>query len=185
MMGHLAKLLSPSLEAMGYETVRVTLMGGDRKILQVMAERVDGGPMTVADCEEVSKTLSAILDVEDPIPGSYSLEVSSPGLDRPLTRRKDYVRFAGHEARMELDRLVDGRRRIKGVLKGMNADEDVLILPAGEPEDAQPVAVPFGTILKAKLILTDALIADALKRGADQGMDPGVGPVEGSEASSA
>jgi ribosome maturation factor RimP len=150
---HIADLIAPSIEALGYEVVRVTLAGSQRKVLQIMAEPKDGRVMAVEDCARVSRAVSAILDVEDPISGAYSLEVSSPGIDRPLTRPKDFDRFAGHEAKIETHEPVDGRKRFKGILKGV-ADESVKI----DSEGAE-LALPLNQIAKAKLVLTDALIA--------------------------
>ncbi|MEI7606274.1 MAG: ribosome maturation factor RimP [Rhodospirillaceae bacterium] len=147
-------IIAPTVAAMGYEIVRVQLSGGRRPVLQVMAERVDGAAMTVDDCADISRTVSALLDVEDPISGAYHLEVSSPGIDRPLTRLKDFERYAGFEARIETKALIDGRRRFKGVLKGI-AGERVRV----ETEDGAVAELPFGGILRAKLVLTDALIA--------------------------
>ena len=138
---------------MGYEIVRVLISGGRRPVLQVMAERVDGAPMTVDDCEGISRTVSALLDVEDPIAGAYSLEVSSPGIDRPLTRLRDFERYAGFEARIETRGLIDGRRRFKGILKGVAGGTVRLEVEGGLAE------VPFDGILRAKLVLTDALMA--------------------------
>ncbi|WP_374309627.1 ribosome maturation factor RimP [Dongia sp.] len=150
---HIADLIAPSIEALGYEVVRVTLAGSQRKVLQIMAEPQDGRVMSVEDCARVSRAVSAILDVEDPISGAYSLEVSSPGIDRPLTRPKDFDRFAGHEAKIETHEPVDGRKRFKGILKGV-AGESVKI----DSEGAE-LALPLNQIAKAKLVLTDALIA--------------------------
>lgn len=147
------KLIAPSIEALGYEVVRVTLAGSTRKVLQVMAEPSDGRVMSVEDCARVSRAISAILDVEDPISGAYSLEVSSPGIDRPLTRAKDFDRYAGHEAKIETFEPVEGRKRFKGILKGLSGT-DVRI-----ESDGADVALPFTQIAKAKLVLTDALIA--------------------------
>ena len=147
-------IIAPTVAAMGYEIVRVQLSGGRRPVLQVMAERADGAAMTVDDCADISRTVSALLDVEDPISGAYHLEVSSPGIDRPLTRLKDFERYAGFEARIETKALIDGRRRFKGVLKGI-AGERVRV----ETEDGAVAELPFGGILRAKLVLTDALIA--------------------------
>jgi len=138
---------------MGYEIVRVHLSGGQRPVLQVMAERADGAPMTVDDCADISRTVSALLDVEDPIQGAYSLEVSSPGIDRPLTRLKDFERYAGFEARVETRGPIDGRRRFRGVLKGVAGETVRLEVEGGLAE------LPFDGILRAKLVLTDALIA--------------------------
>lgn len=149
----IADMIAPSIDALGYELVRVTLAGSTRKVLQIMAEPKDGRVMSVEDCARVSRAVSSILDVEDPISGAYSLEVSSPGIDRPLTRRKDYERFAGHEAKIETHVPVEGRKRFKGVLKGVE-DEAVKI----DSEGAE-VLLSLSQIAKAKLVLTDALIA--------------------------
>ena len=154
------RIIAPTISAMGYEVVRVQLSGGRRPVLQVMAERTDGAPMTVDDCADISRTVSALLDVEDPIAGAYHLEVSSPGIDRPLTRLKDFERFAGHEARIETRALIDGRRRFKGVLRGV-AGEVVRM----ETEDGAVTELPFAGILRAKLVLTDALIAAGAGKG--------------------
>ncbi len=150
---NIAAMIAPSIEAMGYELVRVTLAGSTRKVLQIMAEPKDGRVMSVEDCARVSRAVSAILDVEDPISGAYSLEVSSPGIDRPLTRPKDYDRFKGHEAKIETHQPVDGRKRFKGVLKGVEGDQVKI-----DSEGAE-LALPLDQIAKAKLVLTDALIA--------------------------
>jgi ribosome maturation factor RimP len=155
----IAGLIEPSLDAMGYRLVRVQMSGGRRPTLQVMAERRDDVAMTVDDCADISRAVSAILDVADPIPGTYSLEVSSPGIDRPLVRREDFDRFAGHEARVELAQPIDGRRRFKGRLLGRDGDAVRMTV-----EDGGEVALPFPAIAKAKLVLTDELIAAAQKQ---------------------
>lgn len=147
-------LIGPSIEAMGYELVRVMMTGGKRPTLQVMAERGDRDPMTVEDCAEISRTISAVLDVEDPISGEYTLEVSSPGIDRPLTRLEDYRRFAGLEARIDVDPAIEGRKRFSGRLAGVDGDDRVLI----DTEDTTVLALPFESIVRAKLVLTDALL---------------------------
>jgi ribosome maturation factor RimP len=146
-------LIEPSLRAMGFELVRVLLQGNQRPTLQVMAERIDRSPMTVEDCAEISRAVSALLDVEDPIPSAYHLEVTSPGLDRPLTRPADFERFAGFEARIETQLPVDGRRRFRGRLLGLAGAEVRLELPEGEQRLA------LDGIRKAKLVLTDDLLA--------------------------
>jgi ribosome maturation factor RimP len=146
-------LISPPLMDMGYELVRVTLKGKDKKLLQIMAEKPDG-TMTIEGCTEVSRMVSALLDVEDPITGAYELEVSSPGIDRPLTRLKDFDRWAGFEAKVELDQAVDGQRRYRGKLLGLK-DENILV----QSDDGTRVELPFSDLRKAKLILTDELIA--------------------------
>jgi ribosome maturation factor RimP len=152
-------LLAPTLEALGYGIVRVQFTSGKRATLQIMAERTDGVAMSVDDCAEISRAASAVLDVEDPIPSAYSLEVSSPGIDRPLTRRDDFARFAGFEAKLETDRLLDGRKRFKGRLLGID-DENTIRVRDGEVE----YAVPYDAISKAKLVLTDDLIANSPDR---------------------
>jgi ribosome maturation factor RimP len=147
-------LIAPSLEAMGYRLVRVAVTGGRRAVvLQVMAERIDDRPMSVDDCTEVTHTVSALLDVADPIETAYVLEVSSPGIDRPLVRREDYERFRGHEAKLELSAPIDGRRRFRGKLLGIEADRVRVNL------GAEVVELPLASIQRAKLVLTDELLA--------------------------
>jgi ribosome maturation factor RimP len=150
----LAAIVSPTLEGMGYELVRVAVLGRDRPTVQVMADRADGSQITVEDCETISHTLSAVLDVEDPIPGAWSLEVSSAGIDRPLTRPKDWNRFTGHLARAETITLIDGRRRFSGVVLGADDTSARMRL-----DDGSEIVLPLDTIRRAKLLLTDALIA--------------------------
>lgn len=147
-------IIAPSLEAMGYQVVRVALTSGRRATLQVMAERIDGLGMAVDDCAAISRAVSALLDVEDPIEAAYTLEVSSPGIDRPLVRRTDFQRFAGFEARVETHRLVEGRKRFRGKMLGMNDADDVIVVAEGVE-----YLVPFSAIQRSRLILTDELIA--------------------------
>lgn len=173
----IAQLIEPTLQDLGFELVQARLMGGSRKTLQIMAEPLDRTrTMTVEDCAEISHAVSALLDVEDPITGAYDLEVSSPGLDRPLVRRADYERFAGLEARIELALTSpgvtsagtspspgtsprksagtsDGRRRFTGRLKGVSDEAEVLIEVGGEV-----VRLPLADIRKAKLVLNDELL---------------------------
>jgi len=157
---NLLELLDPVAEAAGYEIVRLRLMGGEHaRRLQIMAERPVDGDMNVEDCARLSRAISEIMDAADPIAGEYTLEVSSPGVDRPLTRLKDFATFEGHEARLELDRMAEGRKRFKGILAGVE-DDAVAIDLEGEEETAM---IPFSWIVEAKLILTDQL----MKRGAD------------------
>ncbi len=151
----IAAMIEPSLTAMGYELVRIQLSGGRRQTLQVMAERADREPMVVDDCAEISRAVSALLDVEDPIPGAYSLEVSSPGIDRPLIKPADYERFAGFVAKVELTAPVDGRRRFQGRLLGCDGTTVRL------EQDGQEVALAHDDIAKAKLVLTDELLKAA------------------------
>lgn len=158
----LQTLIEPVLEDLGYALVRVLLTGNRRQTLQVMAERADGAEMTVDDCAEISRNLSAVLDVEDPIKGRYDLEVSSPGIDRPLTRRADFDRFAGFDARIELSRLVDGRKRFTGRLLGRDGEDGIRLATA----ESGDIVLPLDAVDKAKLILTDELIAASLKRKA-------------------
>ena len=157
---NLLELLDPVAEAAGYEIVRLRLMGGEHaRRLQIMAERPVDGDMNVEDCARLSRAISEIMDAADPIAGEYTLEVSSPGVDRPLTRLKDFATFEGHEARLELDRMAEGRKRFKGLLAGVE-DDAVAIDLEGEEETAM---IPFAWIVEAKLVLTDQL----MKRGAD------------------
>jgi ribosome maturation factor RimP len=153
-----AELIEPTLSDMGFELVRVLLHGGQRPVLQVMAERADRAPMSVEHCAEISRAVSAILDVADPIAGAYRLEVTSPGLDRPLTRRADFERFRGFEARVETELPIAGQRRFRGRLLGVVDDQLRLQLAEGEQ------AIPCAGIKKAKLILTDELLAAAAEQ---------------------
>lgn len=149
------RLIAPSVKDLGYSIVRVQIMGQQDMRLQVMIERQDLGPLHVDECATVSRAISAILDVEDPIRDSYDLEVSSPGIDRPLTRREDYERFAGFEAKVELEQPIDGRKRFRGKILGL---EDGNVRLAGEETEWQ---LPFDDIGSAKLIVTDELLAAA------------------------
>ncbi|MEW5704079.1 MAG: ribosome maturation factor RimP [Pseudomonadota bacterium] len=151
------RMITPPLEAMGFEIVRVLLTGGRAPTLQVMTERADGTDVTIEDCAEVSRTISALLDVEDPITGAYHLEVSSPGIDRPLVRRKDFSRFAGELVKLEAARPVGGRKRFQGKLLGLDGDT------VRVEHDGEVVALDFDEIRRAKLVLTDELIARKTK----------------------
>jgi ribosome maturation factor RimP len=151
----LEDLIAPTLDGMGYELVRVVVSGSHRPTLQVMAERRDGAAMTVDDCETISRALSAKLDVEDPIASSYVLEVSSPGIDRPLVRPKDYQRFAGHLAKIETQQPLAGRRRFTGKILEADAARVRVAVEDGE------VDIPLADIARAKLVLTEELIAAA------------------------
>lgn len=151
-----AEIVAPSIAAMGYELVRVQLMGNRAPVLQVMAERSDRAGMTVEDCAAISRAVSALLDVEDPIDGTYSLEVSSPGIDRPLVALVDFERFSGHLAKVETRVPVDGRKRFRGTLAGVEGE-----LVRLDRDDDGTVLVPFEQISRAKLIITDELLAAA------------------------
>jgi ribosome maturation factor RimP len=153
----LAEILTPTVEGLGYELVRVRLMGGNTKTLQVMADRPEGG-IDVEDCAKISIALSAVLDVEDPIEDHYTLEVSSPGIDRPLTRLKDFDAWNGYEARIETAELIDGRKRFKGRLAGTEGDEVLIEIEEGT------IGLKFDWLADAKLVLTDELIAEMLRQ---------------------
>ncbi|TGD43202.1 ribosome maturation factor RimP [Pseudotabrizicola sediminis] len=157
----LAGIITPVIEGLGFELVRVRLMGGKTRILQIMADRPDGG-IIVEDCATISTAVSAVLDVEDPVEENYVLEVSSPGIDRPLTRLKDFEMWKGWEARIETTELIDGRRRFKGALAGVE-DEEVLIQIEEHGEEVT-IGLRFDWLSDAKLILTDDLIAEMLRQ---------------------
>lgn len=167
LIGQLEEILTPSLEDMGYELVRIHHSGGQRPVIQIMCERSDRSGMTVDDCADISRTVSALLDVADPIPGEYFLEVSSPGIDRPLTRPGDFARFAGFEARVETKSSIGGRRRFRGRLIGLDGDD--VRISVDEDGQRADIAVPFREIRKAKLVLTDDLIAAATRESEKTG----------------
>jgi ribosome maturation factor RimP len=153
-------LAEPAAHDLGYRLVRVRVSGNRRKRLQIMAERESDGDMGIDDCTTLSRALSALFDVQDPMPDEYDLEVSSPGIDRPLMRIEDFQRFLGHEAKLETIAMIDGRRRFKGVISAVNGDSVHLKLPDAEVE----VSLPISSLSDARLVLTDRLIADDLKR---------------------
>lgn len=155
----IAESIQGTVSDLGFELIRVTYGGGRKPTLQIMAERPDG-TMTVDDCAKLSREISALLDVEDPLDGEYLLEVSSPGIDRPLTRPKDFMRWVGFDVKVELLEAMEGRRRFRGILK--QADDDRIVLDVDDIED--DVTVSYSDISKAKLILTDELI-DAVQKG--------------------
>jgi len=156
----LETLLTPAVQAQGYRLVRLRLMGGKRKTLQILAERPDG-QMDVEDCARLSRALSEVLEASDPISEEYVLEVSSPGIDRPLTAPEDFARFAGNEARVELMRGIDGRRRFKGLLIGLEGSD--VVMDVMEANENHRVRFLFSDIAEAKLVLTDRLIQESLK----------------------
>ncbi len=159
----IAAIVEPTLAGLGYRLVRVKVSGRDGMTVQVMAERPDGS-FTIDDCEAASRVLSPVLDVEDPIPGGYRLELSSPGIDRPLVRTSDFARAAGHEAKIEMEVPLDGRKRFRGEIIGVEGDDAKLRFegPDGEP---QTIQLAIGDMGEARLVLTDALIAESLRRG--------------------
>jgi len=158
-----ATVVEPVLEDLGFRLVRIKIQGGAAdKIVQLMAERPDG-TITIDDCEVISKQISPVLDVADPVVGAYRLEVSSPGIDRPLVRPSDFEDWSGHEAKIELIEPVDGRRKFKGVLEGFEDGEVRLKADTGE-HGVQHLGLPVNLISDAKLVLTDELIREALAR---------------------
>jgi len=165
----LADIIGPVIEGMGFELVRVRLMGGKTRILQIMADKAEGG-IDVDECGEISTAVSAVLDVEDPIEDNYVLEVSSPGIDRPLTRLKDFEVWKGWEARIETTELIDGRRRFKGTLAGTEGDE--VLIEIEEAGETLTIGLKFDWLSDAKLILTEDLITEMLRQRKTQGVDP-------------
>jgi len=157
----LADIVGPVIEGLGFELVRIRLMGGRTRTLQIMADRPEGG-IEVDDCATISTAVSAVLDVEDPVEENYILEVSSPGIDRPLTRLKDFDVWVDYEARLETTELIDGRRRFKGDLRGTEGDE--ILIEIEEPTGKVTIGLKFDWLSEAKLILTDDLIAEMLRQ---------------------
>ena len=157
----IADIIGPVIEGLGFELVRIRLMGGKTRVLQIMADRPDGG-IGVDECGEISTAVSAVLDVEDPLEDNYVLEVSSPGIDRPLTRLKDFENWKGWDARIETTELIEGRRRFKGDLAGVEGDEVLITLQEGDQEVT--IGLKFDWLSDAKLMLTDALISEMLRQ---------------------
>jgi ribosome maturation factor RimP len=157
----LADIVGPVIEGMGFELVRIRLMGGKTRILQIMADKAEGG-INVDDCGEISTAVSLVLDVEDPVEDQYILEVSSPGIDRPLTRLKDFDVWQGWEARIETMELIDGRRRFKGTLAGVEGDE--VLIEIEEGAETLTIGLKFEWLSDAKLILTEELITEMLRQ---------------------
>lgn len=151
-------LIEPTAANLGYRIVRVRLSGNRRKRLQIMAERLSDGQMGIDDCGRLSRALSPVFDLEDPVQGEYDLEISSPGIDRPLMSAEDFTRFLGHEAKLETAAMIDGRRRWKGVIKAVEGD--VIVLGA-EGGDAR---LALAQLSDARLVLTDKLIEEDLRR---------------------
>lgn len=151
------KIITPTIKDQGYEIVRVQVTGAKHPRLQIMAERADGTCIDVEDCAQISRSISAVLDVEDPIEGEFTLEVSSPGIDRPLTRLQDYQTWAGFDVKIELKTGIDGRKRYIGRLLGLDEEQKIKI----ECEEDEPHTLAFEDVQRAKLMLTDELIAAA------------------------
>ena len=157
-----AGLVEEAIEGLGYRLVRVQVTGADGQTLQIMAERPDG-TMNVDDCETISKQLSPLLDAYEPLQGSYRLEISSPGIDRPLVRPGDFVAWAGYEAKLELSEPIEGRRRFRGTVEGFEDEEIRLEVDLGD-QGRQILGIPTGLVASANLVLTDALIEESLRR---------------------
>jgi ribosome maturation factor RimP len=184
-----ATLIEPVLANLGFRLVRVRMSGASGRTLQIMAERPDG-TMTIDDCETASRAISPLLDVEDPVSGRYDLEVSSPGIDRPLVRREDFERWVGYETKIEMLAPQAGRRRFRGILGGFADDEVRLFIDQPSGGERVAVSLPFAGIAEAKLVLTDELIADARKRrqgtvtmtdGSDWDNRPGIAIQDGDD----
>ena len=162
----IADIVGPVIEDLGFELVRVRLMSGKESTLQIMAQKPDG-TIEVDDCAIISTAVSAVLDVEDPIVDAYTLEVSSPGIDRPLTRLKDFEQWSGYVAKIETTELIDGRRRFKGTLAGTEGDEVLITLD--DDTDQPTIGLKFDWLSDAKLVLTDELIREVLRGRKDAG----------------
>ena len=159
-----AAIAAPVLSGLGYRLVRVRVSGTSGITVQIMAERPDGS-MAIEDCESASRALSPVFDVEDPIDREYRLEMSSPGIDRPLVRRSDFARYAGHEAKIEMTVALDGRKRFRGILLGNEGDGARLRRKDATEGESADVLLPIGDMAEARLVLTDALVALSLRRG--------------------
>jgi ribosome maturation factor RimP len=159
-----ANIVEPVLEDLGFRLVRVKVTSQNGCTVQIMAERPDG-TMNVEDCEQCSKAISPVLDVEDPIERAYYLEMSSPGIDRPLVRLEDFTRWAGHVAKIEMETLIHGRKKFRGTLVGLDGDQARLEREDVKGGEDKVVNLPVADMAEARLVLTDALIDEALKRG--------------------
>jgi ribosome maturation factor RimP len=174
MAARVAAIAGPVLIGLGYRLVRVKISGTVSLTVQIMAERPDGS-MTIEDCEASSRALSPVFDVEDPIDREYRLELSSPGIDRPLVRRSDFVRYAGHEAKIEMEIPLGTQKRFRGIVLGVEGDA-ARLRPRDAAEGAQAdVLLPIADMAEARLVLTDALVTESLRRGKQQarGLAPG------------
>jgi len=168
-------LIEPTAAGLGYRIVRVRVSGNRRKRMQIMAERVSDGQMGIDDCGRLSRALSPVFDLEDPIQGEYDLEISSPGIDRPLMRIEDFERFQGHDAKLETAAMQNGQRRFKGKIERIEGDVIVIVTDQGEAK------LPFASLSDARLVLTDRLIEEDLKRAraaeaAEENTDEGKAP---------
>ncbi|MBB2202190.1 ribosome maturation factor RimP [Gluconacetobacter tumulisoli] len=167
-----AAIVAPVVADMGFELVRVAILGRESPTVQIMADRADGTLISIEDCEQISHAVGAVLDVEDPLPGMWTLEVSSAGIDRPLTRTKDWNRFAGHLAKAEVNIPINGRKRFSGILLGAEDGIGRLRL-----DDGTEAALPLSDLRKARLVLTDELIAASaqMMRAPDAEAEPSAG----------
>jgi ribosome maturation factor RimP len=173
----IASIAEPVLTGLGYRLVRVRLSGLAGCTLQIMAERPDGS-MLIEDCEAVSRALSPVLDIADPVDRAYRLEISSPGIDRPLVRRSDFDRFAGSRVKIEMSVAIEGRRRFRGVLTGTEGGAARLTRDDAAPGEPTDVLLPIDTMTDAKIMLSDELIAASLRRGKQAGRDASHEPDE-------
>jgi ribosome maturation factor RimP len=170
-----AAVIEPAIQDLGYRLVRVKVSAVNGCTVQIMAERPDG-TMTVEDCETVSRAVSPVLDLEDPVERAYYLEVSSPGMDRPLVRPSDFARWAGHEAKLETSLPIDGRKRFRGLVRGVEGGDAVVELP-DVPEGTDPmVRLPLNELREARLVLTDELVRESLRRDASASKETGDAP---------
>lgn len=162
-----AAIANPVLTGLGYRLVRVRVSGTSGCTVQIMAERPDG-TMAVEDCETASRALSPVFDVEDPIDSEYRLEISSPGIDRPLVRRTDFERYAGHEMKVEMAVALDGRKRFRGILLGVEGEAARLRRKDAVEGETADVLLPIADMAEARLVLTDALVTESLRRGKER-----------------
>ncbi|QIB33934.1 ribosome maturation factor RimP [Ancylobacter pratisalsi] len=167
-----AGIIGPVLQGLGFRLVRVRISGGENLTLQIMAERPDGS-FGIDECEAASRAISPVLDVEDPISGAYNLEMSSPGIDRPLVRISDFERWAGHDVKIEMAVPLDGRKRFRGILVGSRGSSAVIRVPDAPADTPDTFALPIADIGEARLVMTDALIREALRR--DKALREGAG----------
>jgi ribosome maturation factor RimP len=177
----LAAIAEPVLKGLGFRLVRVRISGLSGCTIQIMAERADG-TMTIDDCEAISRALSPVLDVADPVAEAYRLEISSPGIDRPLVRASDFERFAGHQIKVEMAIAIDGRRRLRGTLLGAQGDAAQIRRDDAAAGEAAEVLLPIAEMAEARLVLSDALIAESLRRGKAAARRPGEARLQQPEA---
>ena len=159
-----AAIVEPPIMDLGYRLVRVRVTGQNGCTVQIMAEKPDG-TMTVEGCEEISQAVSPALDVDDPVQTAYHLEISSPGIDRPLVRASDFERWAGHLAKIDTVEVVAGRKRFRGIVRGVSGKDALLSRDDAKSEEERDVAIPMSLISEARLVLTDALVTESLRRG--------------------